>query len=246
MKRILALFLLTLSLSAKSQDDDSVYIFDAHWKPTKKKSAKFLLHRHPVNDTCWQWDFYNFMGPMIKSEQYRDKEGGELNGLSSYFNDAGFNDSATTFYKGKRNGNSWARTGDSAKTIINYTYRDDSLIEIVKLKKPVRDSSIISKVEKESEYPGGIAAWYRYMSRNLRYPDRAVEAEKQGQVVVRFIVDKYGNVTDVSIARSLEYSLDKEAVRIIKESGTWLAASQDGQNVKSYKSQPINFKLEVH
>ena len=54
-----------------------------------------------------------------------------------------------------------------------------------------------TKVEIESEYPGGIAAWYRYLQKNLVYPDEAVSAEVQGQVVVRFIVDKEGDVSDV-------------------------------------------------
>jgi periplasmic protein TonB len=244
MKRILSFFLLTLSLSAKSQDSDYVYIFDAHWKPTSLKSAKFLLNRYQINDTCWQWDFYNFMGPLLKSEQYRNKEGSELNGVSRYFNEKGINDSATTFYKGKRNGDSWTLNEDSVKLETKYVYRDDSLIEVVDLSKWKKDTSL-GKGEIESEYPGGIAAWYRYLSKNLRYPDRAVTAEKQGNVIVGFVIDIYGNAIDPYIARSVEYSLDKEAIRIVKGSGSWLAASQNGQNVKSYKVQPINFRLEV-
>jgi protein TonB len=245
MKRILALFLLTLSLSAKSQDSDYVYIFDAHWKPTEIKSAKFLLHRYPVNDTCWQWDFYNFMGPLIKSEQYRDENGSELNGVSRYYNMEGANDSVTNFYRGKRNGDSWTLSEDSMKLESKYIYRNDSLIEVVDLTKLQKDTSGLTKGEIESEYPGGIAAWYRYLSHNLRYPDWAVTAEKQGLVTIGFVIDIYGNVIDPYIARSLEYSLDKEAMRIIMGSGGWLAASRNGQNVKSYKTQPINFKLEA-
>jgi periplasmic protein TonB len=100
-----------------------------------------------------------------------------------------------------------------------------------------------TKVEIESEYPGGIAAWYRYLSKNLVYPDEAVSAEVQGQVVVRFIVDKEGNVSDVE-AVSGPNELRDAAVRVIKKSGSWNPAIQNGRKVKSYKSQPINFKLE--
>jgi len=54
-----------------------------------------------------------------------------------------------------------------------------------------------TKVEIESEYPGGAAAWQRYLSKNLHYPDEAVSNEIQGDIVVQFIVDKEGNVSDV-------------------------------------------------
>src|SRR4051812_6127762 len=54
-----------------------------------------------------------------------------------------------------------------------------------------------TKVEIESEYPGGAAAWQRYLNRNLRYPQEAIDNEVQGPVVVQFIVDKEGNVSDV-------------------------------------------------
>ena len=100
-----------------------------------------------------------------------------------------------------------------------------------------------TKVEIESDYPGGIAAWYRYLSKNLVYPDEAVSAEVQGQVIVRFIVDKEGNISDVE-AVSGPNELKDAAIRVIKKSGTWNPAVQNGRKVKSYKSQPINFKLE--
>ena len=101
-----------------------------------------------------------------------------------------------------------------------------------------------TKVEIESEYPGGIAAWYRYLQKNLVYPDEAVSAEVQGQVVVRFIVDKEGVVSDVE-AVSGPNELRDAAVTVIKRSGKWNPAVQNGRKVKSYKSQPVNFKLEA-
>lgn len=100
-----------------------------------------------------------------------------------------------------------------------------------------------TKVEIESEYPGGAAAWQRYLNRNLRYPQDAIDNEIQGTVVVQFIVDKEGMVSDVeSISGPKE--LRDEAVRVIKKSGKWTPAVQNGRQVKSYKKQPIVFRLE--
>lgn len=241
---MLLFFLLILSFTARSQEKESFYVFDANWKPTKIKSAHFLLRTHQVNDTCWQWDYYNFIGPLIKTEQYRNKEGGKMDGILNTYNEDGDLDSMTNFRGGMKNGESWKLSGDSLKHRIKYIFQDDSLIEVVNMDTLKKDSSISFKDEKESEYPGGINAWYRYLSKNLKYPERAVNGNIQGQVRIIFVVDKEGNVINTSIARSVEYSLDDEALRMIKNSGKWIPAFQNGHNVKSYKSQPLNFKMQ--
>jgi protein TonB len=103
-----------------------------------------------------------------------------------------------------------------------------------------------TKVEIESDFPGGAAAWLRYLNKNLRYPDDAVNNEIQGTVIVQFIVDKEGNVSDVTaISGPDNGGLREEAVRVIKKSGKWTPAVQNGRQVKSYKKQPIVFKLEA-
>src|SRR5450631_4379167 len=101
-----------------------------------------------------------------------------------------------------------------------------------------------TKVEIESEYPGGQAAWARYLNKNLHYPDEAVSNEIQGDVVVQFIVDKEGLVSEVE-AVSGPNQLRDEAVRVIKKSGKWTTAVQNGRQVKYYKKQPIKFRLEA-
>lgn len=99
-----------------------------------------------------------------------------------------------------------------------------------------------TKVEIESKYPGGDAAWMRYLNKNLSYPQDAADNEIQGVVVVQFIVDKDGVVSEVQ-AVSGPKELHNEAVRVIRKSGKWTPAIQNGRQVKSYKKQPIYFKL---
>lgn len=100
-----------------------------------------------------------------------------------------------------------------------------------------------TKVEIESDYPGGASAWQRYLNKNLRYPQEAQDNEIQGTVVIQFIVDKAGMVSDVE-AISGPKELRDEAIRVIKKSGQWTPAVQNGRQVKSYKKQPIVFRLE--
>jgi len=102
-----------------------------------------------------------------------------------------------------------------------------------------------TKVEIESMYPGGAAAWLRYLNKNFRYPEDAITNEIQGTVVVQFIVDRDGNVSDVEAVSGPESGgLREEAIRVIRQSGKWIPAIQNGRQVKSYKKQPVVFKLE--
>ena len=133
MKKITLFFLLVIALNAQSQKNESFYVFDSNWKPTKIESAHFFLHTQQVNDSCWQWDFYNFMGPLVKTVRYRDKKGEELDGISYYYDQKGNLDSATNFQRGKRNGDSWKYNGDSLKATMKYIYLDDSLVEAIDL-----------------------------------------------------------------------------------------------------------------
>ena len=112
------------------------------------------------------------------------------------------------------------------------------------------DTSLIKKgdstfvhVEIESEFPGGAKGWNRYLMDNLNYPKAAVRKRIQGTVVVQFIVDKDGNVTDAEVIQSVHPLLDDEALRLIKNSPRWKPAIQDGKKVKSYKKQPVVFQL---
>jgi len=99
-------------------------------------------------------------------------------------------------------------------------------------------------VEIESQFPGGMAAWIRYLQKNLVVPNDAIDNGITGQVMVQFIVDEDGNVSDVrAIGGPEKGGLREEAVRVIKKSGKWSAGIQNGRKVKSYKKQPITFVL---
>jgi protein TonB len=102
-------------------------------------------------------------------------------------------------------------------------------------------NKVFQKVEIESDYPGGRIAWQRFLNRNLRFPP--VE-DVQGTVVVQFIVGKDGSVSDV-VAVSGPDELRAEAVRVIKKSGKWTPAIQNGHQVISQKRQPIIFRYEA-
>lgn len=100
------------------------------------------------------------------------------------------------------------------------------------------------KVEIESSYPGGNEAWRRFLNKQLSrsYPQEAIENNIQGKVVIQFIVDAEGNVSNVE-AISGPPELYDAAISVIKKSGKWIPAVQNKNHVKSYKRQPIIFSL---
>lgn len=113
------------------------------------------------------------------------------------------------------------------------------------LKKEEPDyNKIFTKVEIDAKYPGGTPAWARFLNKNLanNYPQDAAENGIQGRVEIMFIVDTLGNISNVE-AVSGPKELWDAAIRVIKKSGKWEPAIQNGRHVKAYKRQPIIFQL---
>jgi len=100
----------------------------------------------------------------------------------------------------------------------------------------------LTKVEFEADYPGGSGAWVKYLIKTVHYPPTALKKNLQGTVVVEFIIDTKGKVSDIKAISGPE-ELKAESIRVIKESGVWVPAKDHGVNVRSYKRQPISYKL---
>jgi len=136
-------------------------------------------------------------------------------------------------------------SGDKYNGITEPPVRDNQkdVISIPKKEKS-EEEEIIIHVEIESTYPGGQGAWARYLNKNLanNYPEKAINEGIQGKVLIHFIVDKEGNVSDVKAVSGPE-ELRGAAIKVIRQSGKWIPAVQNGRNVKSYKMQPISFRL---
>jgi len=242
MKKLYVLsILLSCALITNSQVNGSLHTLDADGNPTDAKSAKFLAHKYQINDTCWQYDLYNYMGPMIKSERFWDEGDSQMNGTSYYYNEKGLIDSLVNFRRGKKNGESWSFGAEKYR--VKYLYQNDTLISVLTPDSLKKDSSIVYGDERQSEFPGGLQAWYDFLNKNVQYPKRAQKAIVQGKVVIHFMVNENGDVIDPYLSRSVEYSIDEEALRIIRISGKWEPAFQNGHIVKSYKSQPLYFRL---
>jgi protein TonB len=231
-----------------AQDKNSFFALDSKMNQTALDSSKYILWIHETDSARWQWDYYYTWGPLVKSTRYADHDGTIMDGRFCLYNTMGNLDSTGVYDHGKKNGSFFKlRTypKDSIVTIWQNDYVEDSLVKSIDLlAERQKNKNADTSNEKESEYPGGISQWQRYLMKNIRYPERAQTKEIQGQVRIFFRVDKEGNITDPYIQKSLEYSLDQETIRIITNSGKWDPSMKEGIPVNSYKVQPLNYRLE--
>jgi TonB family protein len=93
------------------------------------------------------------------------------------------------------------------------------------------------------EFRGGNKALLTWLSDNLRYPEEAVKERIQGRVMLSFLVEKDGSISDVIVVRSVAEPLDKEAVRLINTMPKWQPAMKDGEPVPCKYTLPITFRL---
>ncbi len=108
----------------------------------------------------------------------------------------------------------------------------------------VEETKIFTVVEQMPMYPGGDAALMGYLRDNIKYPTVAAENGVQGRVVVGFVVERDGSITDVNILRGVDPSLDREAMRVVKSMPRWNPGKQNGSAVRVKYQVPVSFRLQ--
>lgn len=105
-------------------------------------------------------------------------------------------------------------------------------------------TKIFTNVEQMPMYPGGEGALLGYLRDNIHYPTVAAENGVQGRVVVGFVVERDGSITDVKILRGVDPSLDREAMRVVKSMPRWNPGKQNGSAVRVKFQVPVSFRLQ--
>jgi TonB family protein len=108
-----------------------------------------------------------------------------------------------------------------------------------------QDESVndFSRVDILPEFPGGIAGWADYLRTTLRYPKLARDNNIQGRVILSFVVNKDGSLSDIKVLRGIGGGADEEAVRVLTTSPAWKPGIVNGEAVKVAYTLPINFTL---
>ena len=129
---------------------------------------------------------------------------------------------------------------------------DEAVGEVLKAKEVIaqpeppkeEETKVFDVVEVMPSFPGGQGALFEWLSKNIKYPVVAEENGVQGRVIVTFVVERNGSITDVQVVKSVDPSLDKEAVRVVKAMPHWIPGKQNGSAVRVKFTVPVTFRLQ--
>ena len=132
---------------------------------------------------------------------------------------------------------------DNTNQVVQAPVEDKGTQVVEVPKKDEDENKVFNKVEVEAAFPGGEAAWRRYLQNNLDANTPVDNGAPEGTytVIVRFIVSKDGSISDVEAETKHGYGMEEEAKKIIKKGPKWTPALQNGRNVNAYRRQPITF-----
>jgi len=144
---------------------------------------------------------------------------------------------------------------DVAIGAIDYDQGSDEAEHVLKVNEKVVDevppaveeTKVFDVVEQMPRFPGDNgdgAVLNSWLSKNLRYPPIAEENGIKGRVVCQFVVERDGSISDIRVVRSVDPSLDKEAVRVIKAMPKWIPGKQNGSSVRVKFTLPVTFTLQ--
>jgi protein TonB len=129
---------------------------------------------------------------------------------------------------------------------------DEAAGEVLKAKEVIaqpeppkeEETKVFDVVEQMPSFPGGPSALFEYLSKNIKYPVVAEENGVQGRVIVTFVVERDGSITDVRVVKSVDPSLDKEAKRVVQSMPRWIPGKQNGSAVRVKYTVPVTFRLQ--
>lgn len=99
-------------------------------------------------------------------------------------------------------------------------------------------------VEEEAEFPGGYGKLIEYLAKSIQYPQQALETGTKGGVMLTFVVEKDGSITDIKVIRDIGSGCGQEAIRVVKEMPKWKPAKQRGKVVRQQFVLPVSFDLK--
>lgn len=106
------------------------------------------------------------------------------------------------------------------------------------------DGKYYDVIDEMPSFPGGQGALFQWLASNIKYPPVAEENGVQGRVILTFVVERDGSISDVQVVKSVDPALDKEAVRLAKSMPKWIPGKLNGSAVRVRYDLPVTFRLQ--
>ncbi len=249
----------------KKDETESFYLFKNDWSGASDlASADYFMQVVKINDSVYICRYYNKNGPMVKQESFKDGKFTIPNGLFCWYNNNGYLDSMGWVKNGHKDGR-WTYYRND-KTYLSLVYEDRKMVEKKDYDADIyidssgvqfslkeksikdslqRDSLMLAKdstkpVQEAAKFKG---KWVNYISNNLKIPERLQNVLGSGQyvVIISFLIDINGNIGDVYLVKSCEWSADAEVFRLFKDAPRWIPAQQNGKPVLYRQKQALTF-----
>lgn len=134
----------------------------------------------------------------------------------------------------------------NGQNVVNPTNEKDNITIL----RAVGDDSTVSDkekvyqvVEQQPSFPGGREELFKYLAYNVRYPIDAAKNKIEGRVLVTFVVEHDGSISNVNVANSVYPSLDKESIRVVSGMPKWIPGKANGKTIRVKYTIPITFRL---
>lgn len=264
MKALFIPLLFVTFLSQAQSKKELFYGFDKDWKPVDNlESAPYFMHKVKENDTTYVCRFYQSKGPLVQLETYKDDKLTIAHGLFAWYNKEGKLDSLGNYFDDYKNDQWQYNFDDSTKprivdefelgTLIKRVNYDRKLVFYPNGKKVSFDSTTESNdalndsaIKIPAKYKGDLKGWSNYLSKNMQTPLRFMQISGPNSkcaVIVSFVIETTGKVSNLLIHKSCEWSVDMETMRVIKESPGWQPATINGQPVIYRHKQSITHQV---
>jgi len=213
-KSIYPTLLLTLfTVLAFGQKIDTVY-YNADWKVTEKQNSSYYRIAKTIEPKKKYevTDYFN-SGKVQMTGTYSSLSPDVEDGLFTWYYESGNKKSENVYENGK--------------CISSKSWNEDGTTQTV------------ANLEKQPSYPGGMAKLYKYIGKNFLYPPSLAKVRPKGTIILTFVVDKEGGISDVEVTQSVHPLMDAEAVRVVKDMPKWEPGIQFGKPVRVKYTIPI-------
>ena len=262
MKYLLTVFFVLGVIVLEAQTNGSFFLFNKEWDSMQDfDKATYFMHQVKEDDTTFTCRYYQKNGPMVKWETYLDSNMTIPNGLFAWYNKRGDLDSIGYTYRGRKNLTWQYGFKPDGSAILAEEFLNGRLVKMTNYKTKIISypSGNEEKLEdskennsddlKKAEFiDGGIDGWVKYVSENLKTPERYMSIagpNSDGYVGVSFEINKTGKVNKIFLYHSVEWSADNEAIRLLHNSPIWNPAEKKGIPTEYNFRQKLTFRVAL-
>lgn len=233
MPKIISIFILLIVISSCFRPN--IIYLNKDWKKCEKKEANYYRTIKQTGEVYLVKDFYLNRNPQMVAECSTIEPTLLYNGRVTHYDENGLVISSGNYSGGKKYG-LWIRINNKTKdtTLVDYYLNGDFNYHI-------KNTNVSKREDFDPQYNGGSIAISQFISNNLKYPAKAKVQRVGGKLDVHFIIDTFGNATNIKVLKGISKEIDEEGVRLIKLLNRWIPALKNEKKISVAYSIPIFF-----